>query len=686
MSKKVPELPTKEELLSYIKSSSVPFSKRDLAKAFGIKGDLRVPFKKLIRDLLESEGVQKTTKKTIVPRIEVQKTVSKPVEFKQKPFVANKKIIAIFQGDFPSPYAIPIDKREGVGITLDLNSYTPKPKDMIMVELMESQVSLLQGKVVKVFEETKAADNFAMMTILTRDIPHEFSKEAIDLAKKAQPVTLGKREDLRSFPFVTIDGEDAKDFDDAVYAAPDENADNPDGWHMMVAIADVAHYVTPLSALDKAAYERGNSVYFPGTVVPMLPEELSNDLCSLRPNVDRAAVVAHMWIDKSGKLIKYKFSRCLIKSVARLTYHEVEFALDQKEHALEYIVSPLHTVFKILRKAREKRGALDINSRENKILFNAKGEGVEILPREQLVSHHIIEEFMILANVAAARFLEDKKLPCMYRIHAKPDPVKVQALRDFLIPLKLITPQTQLKSPSDFNALLTRTENSPFSQLVNEMVLRTQSQAVYSPSNIGHFGLSLEKYAHFTSPIRRYSDLVVHRSILTALKQEDGQSENLLTPTGAKILEDTGMHISGTERRAAEAEREVIAKYIAQIMHTHLGEVFEARITSVQSFGFFVTALPYYVDGLVHIRTLDPRDFFVHDPKRHLLRGERSKTVYALGDKVKVKLIQADTGSGRLSFELEHSNETAPKSSMTKNLEKALATKKFSKRSSLKRK
>ncbi len=669
MAKPPAELPTKEQIISYIESSALPFSKRELAKAFNIKGDLRVPFKQLLRELLASGVIKKKnhlppqpkpdSPNPDFPKHDLPKSEVKiPPKEKSSSF-SNKQVIVIFQGNFPIPHAIFVKRNEELRLTLEESDIRPEPGDMILVEITTDDRYAFQGKIIKILEKDKSSDSFAMMTILSKEIPHIFSQEARELAKGAKPVTLGKREDLTKIPLVTIDGEDAKDFDDAVYAKADDHPNNLGGWHLIVAIADVAHYVQPGDPLDREAYERGNSVYFPGTVVPMLPEELSNELCSLKPSVERASLAVHMWIDGKGKLLKYKFSRALIKSYARLTYTEVESVLGKKDHVLAPIIEPLYQAFKILRRSREYRGALNIESRENKIIFNNKNEPVDILAKQQLISHTIIEEFMVLANVAAAQFLEEKKLPCMYRIHPKPDPVKAQALRDFLLPLQLLTSGTQLSKSSNFNDLLRKVKDSPLAGLVNDMVLRTQSQAVYSPKNIGHFGLALDKYAHFTSPIRRYSDLIVHRSILTALSEEDGHTSDLLGHSGLKKLEDIGVHISSTERRAAEAEREVAAKYIAEIMQANLGNVFEARITSVQSFGFFVTVTPQGVDGLVHIRTLSgsTRDYFIHDPKRHILRGERSKKSYALGDQVMVKLISADILSGKLSFELEESPE-----------------------------
>ena len=733
--KKTPKIPTKDEILAYIKASLKPFTKRELTKAFNIQGDQRGPFKKLLQELLDDSALNKKpgrvfTAKTNsfvelrevmvlkiqsispsrvvlemaghekgdVPLIEMEKVTDNENLFVGqkilvrltkisnssykatfiKPLSSRKqRILAIYQGKNPGPYATPFQGIKQDYIFLQESDLKPNPKDLILIEVIEGEGSKLEGKILKVLGAAVSSENAVMMTVLARELPYEFPEEALLLAKKAKNVDLEKREDLRHIPLVTIDGEDAKDFDDAVYAAEDTSPKNVGGWYILVAIADVAHYVRPYDALDKEAYERGNSIYFPGSVIPMLPHELSNDLCSLKPNVDRPCLVAHMWIDRQGKLIEYKFSRALMRSRHRLTYNQVDEVLNAKNHALDDIVNPLHSAYKILREARKKRGALNIDSHEYKILLDKKGNVEKIEPKDRLISHQIIEEKMILANVAAARLLEKKKLPCLYRLHSTPTHLKKDSLREFLSSTKIVTSKINLDTAADFNQILEKGKQTPFADLINNMVLRTQAQAVYGPHNIGHFGLSLEKYAHFTSPIRRYSDLIVHRSILTALSEEDGLPKNLLEDSAIKTLEEMAEHISYTERRAAEAEREVVAKYMAVFMKERVGEEFMARISSVQTFGFFVHLDIYGVDGLVHVKSLGHGEYFVYDPKKHTLKGEKTKKIYAMGDQVEVKLIEADLFSGKLNFELAGQKNSTP---LNNSMKQALAKKKTKKR------
>ena len=733
--KETPKMPTKDEVLAYIKASPKPFTKRELVKAFNIQGDQRGPFKKILKELLDNSALNKKpgrvftaktnnfvelravmvlkiqsispsrillemagNEKGDAPLIEIEKIPTKEnlfigqkvlvrlIKIDNKSYKATliktisskkQRILAIYQGKNPGPYAIPFQGIKQDYIFLQESDLKPNPKDLILIEVMEGEGSKLNGKILKVLGAAASSENAVMMTVLARELPYEFPEEALILAKKAKNVDLEKREDLRHIPLVTIDGEDAKDFDDAVYAAEDTSPENVGGWYILVAIADVAHYVKPYDALDKEAYDRGNSIYFPGSVIPMLPHELSDDLCSLKPNVDRPCLVAHMWINKQGKLIEHKFSRALMKSVHRLTYNQVDEVLKAKNHALDDIVKPLHGAYKVLRAAREKRGALNIDSHEYKILLDTKGDVEKIQPRERLISHQMIEESMILANVAAARFLEKKKLPCLYRLHSAPTHLKKESLREFLSSTKIVTSKITLDTAADFNQILEKGKQTPFADLINDMVLRTQAQAVYGPHNIGHFGLALEKYAHFTSPIRRYSDLIVHRSILTALSEEGGLPNNLLEDSAIKTLEEMAEHISYTERRAAEAEREVVAKYMAVFMKERVGEEFSARISSIQSFGFFVHLSAYGVDGLVHVKSLGHGEYFVHDPKKHTLRGERTKKTYAMGDQVTVKLIEADLFSGKLNFELADGKNSTP---LNNSMKQALAKKKTKKR------
>ncbi len=467
------------------------------------------------------------------------------------------------------------------------------------------------------------------------------------------------RVDLTGIPLVTIDGPDARDFDDAVFAERDK-----DGWHLIVAIADVAHYVKPGSALDQDAYERGNSTYFPDRVVPMLPEKLSNGLCSLMPNVDRACIACHMWIDKEGELTRWQFVRGVMKSRARLTYEQVQAAHDGKPDKLtapllEQVIKPLYDAYDCLMNARVKRGTLELDLPERKVELNEDGTVAAIKVRERLDSHKLIEEFMICANVAAAAQLEGKGGICIYRVHDKPSEIKLEALRDFLASFEIsLVPHKQLH-PRMLTHILEMAAGGPNAQVINEVMLRSQAQAVYSPDNIGHFGLALAKYAHFTSPIRRYADLIVHRALIrTGKLGDDG-----LTDREIENLEGIAEHISQTERRSITAERDAIDRYTTLFLADKIDVVFSARISGVARFGLFARLDDTGADGMIPFNAL-PRDFYHHDEKRHALVGQRTKREYQLGMPVKVRLDKADKLTGSLGFTIvEENNGSAPQHS-----------------------
>ncbi|MFA4994306.1 MAG: ribonuclease R [Bdellovibrionales bacterium] len=503
-----------------------------------------------------------------------------------------------------------------------------------------------EAKLIDVLGDMNSPRAVSLIAIATHEIPDEFPKEAIAEAEAARPVTLGDRADLRQIPLVTIDGADARDFDDAVFAERDG-----EGWHLIVAIADVSHYVKPSSALDKTAYERGNSTYFPDLVVPMLPEALSNDLCSLKPHVDRACLAAHLWLDKQGELTKWQFVRGVMKSHARLTYEQAQSAKDGKpddttRSLVDNVLTPLYGAFHCLLQARGKRGTLELDLPERKVeIENGKVKSINI--RERLDSHRLIEEFMITANVAAAAQLEGKGGVCLYRIHDKPTEIKLEGLRDFLDTLGIsLVPKKQLH-PKFLTQILENAAGKPHAQVVNEMMLRSQSQAIYSPENIGHFGLALAKYAHFTSPIRRYADLIVHRGLIRACKLgNDG-----LTEREIEKLEDIADHISTTERRSAAAERDSTDRFITLFMADRVGATFSARISGVARFGLFARLDETGADGIIPINTL-PDDYYVHNEKRQALIGRRTKRVYQLAQPILVKLTQADRLTGSMALTL----------------------------------
>jgi len=498
----------------------------------------------------------------------------------------------------------------------------------------------------------------SLIAIHQNEIPLTFPAAALEEAEAAKPVTLKGRDDLRKIQLVTIDGADARDFDDAVFAEADGT-----GWHLIVAIADVAHYVRSGSPLDREAYKRGNSTYFPDRVVPMLPEALSNELCSLKPNVERACMAVHMWIDSKGELTRWTFVRGVMKSHARLTYEQVQAAMDGHGDAmtkplLETVIKPLYAAYACLMSARLKRGTLELELPERKVILGNDGNVKAIANRERLESHKLIEEFMICANVAAAAQLEGKGGVCLYRVHDKPTEIKLEALRDFLDSIGIsLVPGKQLH-PRMLTQILENAAGGEHAQVVNEVMLRSQAQAIYSPDNIGHFGLALAKYAHFTSPIRRYADLVVHRALIrTGKLGSDGLTEQEIT-----TLDDIGEHISGTERRSATAERDVVDRFTTMFLADKVGAVFSGRISGVARFGLFARLDESGADGIVPFSAL-PRDFYELDEKRHAMVGQRHGRVYQLASPVQVRIETVDRLTGSMSFaivEPENATKTKP--------------------------
>ncbi|MGE4313816.1 MAG: ribonuclease R, partial [Pseudobdellovibrionaceae bacterium] len=495
------------------------------------------------------------------------------------------------------------------------------------------------------------AKAISLIAMAEAGLKAEFPPEVIREAEKMDVPALDKRTDLRDLPLVTIDGPDARDFDDAVHAEEDTDPANQGGFRLTVAIADVAYYVRHGTRLDKEAWTRGNSTYFPDRVVPMLPENLSNNLCSLMPKVERACMAVHMRIDKHGQLLDYKFVRGLMKSVARLTYEQVQAAYDGQvddttDPLMDHVIRPLYKAYKILDAARIARGALELDLPERKILVDDEGNMTGVTTRQRLDSHKLIEEFMILANVAAASALEDKKAPCVYRIHDRPAADKLEGARDFLETFGFTLP-VAVSEPKQINFLLVKAKDHPYSHLISMMVLRTQAQARYDADNIGHFGLALHKYAHFTSPIRRYADLIVHRSLIKAYSLGAGGLEE----EDALRINETCEHISATERVSAEAERSSVDRFTASYLESQIGAEFEGVINGVTRFGLFVTLNETGADGLVPMRSLR-NDYYTHDEEQHALVGQRTKTVFRLGAPVTVRIAEAERISGSTVFEI----------------------------------
>ena len=490
----------------------------------------------------------------------------------------------------------------------------------------------------------------SILAMHTHGITEGFTPEEEKQADNAKPATLkGGRVDMRKIPLVTIDPEDARDHDDAVFAGLDDDPNNKGGYRVWVAIADVSHYVTPGSALDRGAYKRGNSTYFPDRVAPMLPESLSADLCSLREGEDRACFAVEIVFDKDGKKRRHKFARGLMRSAAKLSYEQAQAAIDGKPDdktrpLLEPILKPLWAAYACVWKAREERGPLDIDAPEHKIFFK-DGKVAGVRRRERFDAHKLIEEFMIQANVCAAETAEKHVQPLIYRIHDKPSDTKIASLTNFLPTVDMSWAKGQTVTPTRFNRILALAQGGPHQDIINEVILRTQSQAVYSPDNIGHFGLNLMRYAHFTSPIRRYADLIVHRALIRALKLgDDGLTDNEM-----QKLDQIAEHISQTERQSMAAERDAASRYIASFLADRVGVQFEGRVTGVTRFGLFIRLHETQADGLAPISSLGP-ERWIHDEAAHALVGEQSGQRFLLGMKVEVKLEEATPISGGLLF------------------------------------
>ncbi|HEY1426967.1 MAG TPA: ribonuclease R [Caulobacteraceae bacterium] len=509
-----------------------------------------------------------------------------------------------------------------------------------------------RGKVLEVVGREVDPGAASLIAIHAHGIPTGFPPEAEAEADAAEPPTLAGRTDLRELPLVTIDPPDARDHDDAVYAEPDEDPRNPGGWIVWVAIADVAAYVRPGSALDRTARDKGNSVYFPDRVEPMLPEVLSAGLCSLREGEPRACLAVRMVFDQAGKKRTHRFHRGLMRSAAKLSYEEAQAAIDGRpderaQPLMERVLKPLFSAYVVLKAGRDVRSPLEIESAERRIHFGADGKIAAITPRASLPAHKLIEEFMIQANVAAAETLEQRRTPLIYRVHDAPSDEKITSLVDFLDTLGIKWSKGQRPSTERFDRLLDETRGGPHADIVNEVVLRTQMQAIYATDNIGHFGLNLDRYAHFTSPIRRYADLVVHRGLIRAL----GLGDDGLTETDIVRMKDTAERITFAERRAMAAERDATDRYVAAFLSERVGAEFQGRITGVTRFGLFVRLAETGADGLIPIATLGT-EYFIHDERAHALVGERSGAVWRLGREVEVRLKEATPITGGLLFEM----------------------------------
>ncbi len=515
------------------------------------------------------------------------------------------------------------------------------------------------GRVVEVLGDHMAPGMEIQVAIRSHDIPYIWpetvSREAEKFSSEVPVTSIEGRFDLRDLPLVTIDGEDARDFDDAVYAAYTGNT-----WRLIVAIADVSYYVKPGTGLDREAYQRGNSVYFPQHVIPMLPEVLSNGLCSINPHVDRLCMACEMQIDNSGKISKYRFLEAVMRSRARLTYTKVADILVEKDAALsrEYAdvvphLEALYGLYKVLHAARMKRGAVDFELPETRIVFDEKRKIKRIVPLQRNDAHRLIEECMLAANVCAAEILRKHKVPAPYRIHEGPSVEKLNDLREFLSEIGLSLSGGASPEAQHYSKLIKAVEKRPDSRLIQTVLLRSLSQAVYSPDNIGHFALGYPNYTHFTSPIRRYPDLLVHRAIKNIIAHRPADIT-------LELAKQQGEHCSITERRADEATREVIRWLKAEFMMDKISEEFDGYISGVTNFGIFVELVEVYVDGLVHITALG-NDYYHFDAAHHRLMGERTRQIYRLGDKVRVRVVRVDLDEAKIDFELVGSTNAKTK-------------------------
>ncbi len=715
-SKAAGKLPSKQEILDFLATATGEAGKREIARAFGVKGGDRIALKALLRDMTEDGLIAGSRRKLMrpgtLPPVTVLEIVSRDAdgEFVAKPAtwdaehgpaprilmaeskreegpvagIGDRVLARITQlgADSDYPYQARTIKRlarargsvlgifralPGGGGVIDpvdrkqLKEW-PVPRgqtneaesgELVRFELTRSsRMGVQTARVTERLGNPAAQQMTSLIAVHAHGIPDVFSEAALAEAQAATEPDLKRREDLRHLPLVTIDPSDARDHDDAVWAEADPNPANRGGWVVIVAIADVAAYVRPGSALDKEARKRGNSVYFPDRVVPMLPERISNELCSLTENDARACLAVRMIFDKDGRKLDHRFFRALMRSAASLTYEQSQAAIDGRVDEttgplLETVLRPLWGAYASLVLARTERAPLDLDLPERKILLDDKGRVRAVVSPPRLDAHRLIEEFMISANVAAAETLEAKRSPLIYRVHDSPSKEKLISLGEFLNTIDIKLPKSGTVKPALFNRILAETRATPTAELVGEVILRSQAQAVYSPGNFGHFGLNLRRYAHFTSPIRRYADLIVHRALVRAL----GLGNDGLTDAEMEELDQIAQSISDTERRAMAAERETADRLIAAHLADRIGATFHARVSGLVRTGLFVRLIETGADGFVPASSIG-HEYFFHDEVRQALVGEDTGLAYRLGDPVEVRLVEAIPTAGALRFEM----------------------------------
>lgn len=706
-------LPTKQDILDWISENPTLTSKRDIAKAFGIKGAARIDLKRILKDL-ESEGHLEKRKKTyrdpdrlppvsvlqvkapddngdlyaqplewhgegvepvvlliprqtdpalgegdrILARLQVVHEEDHNYEARLIRRIGNspQKVVGIFRKGAEGGRIMPIDKGSDKEWAVAPDA-TGGAQEGELVEAEQAsprntRMGLPKARIVMRLGDPTAPRAVSLIAIHQHGIPDDFPEEVVAEADRMKPAGLKGRTDLRELPLVTIDPSDARDHDDAVFAEPDEDPNNKGGFVIWVAIADVAYYVRPGSQLDHEARKRGNSSYFPDRVVPMLPDRLSGDLCSLHEGVPRACIVARIRIDAEGNKLGQKFHRALMRSPASLTYQQVQAAMDGEPDdktgpLLEPVIRPLYDAYAALKAARARRQPLDLDLPERRIVLDEDGTVKSVDFTDRLDAHKLIEEFMVLANVAAADTLIAKDVPLLFRVHEEPPQDKLESLRDTAEVAGLTLPKGQVLKTAHLNKLLHDAAGKEDAELINIATLRSMTQAYYSPKNFGHFGLALQNYAHFTSPIRRYADLIVHRALITAHHWgDDGLSE-----MDVEKLEATGNQISDTERRSMLAERDTTDRYLAAYLSDRVGAEFTGRISGIAKFGVFVKLDETGADGFVPISTLG-REFFHFDRDSGTLMGADSGRIIALGQRARVKLIEAAPVTGGIAFEM----------------------------------
>jgi len=735
--KRQPGLPTRQQILDFITSSDTPAGKREIAKAFGLTAQEKIALKALLKDMADEGlidsapgrafhkmgGLPKVTVLRItdvddggnvwavperwdtdaapMPKLRVRERGKRSAlgigdrilartEEAGKGWIAHpmkqlakgdELMLGVLRKEANGLWLEGVEKRERRQFPVS-DAGDAEPGDLVLAE-KAGRPPRITARVTERLGDPFAPRSFSLIAIHEHGIPDQFADEALDEAERVAKLPLGeRREDLTHLPIMAIDPADARDHDDAVWAAPDDDPGNVGGWKAVVAIADVSFYVRPGSAIDREARRRGNSVYFPDRVVPMLPEILSAEVCSLKTGEDRAALACHLQVGKDGQLKGWRFTRAVVRIAANIAYEDAQAitnsfpresgglgaapdslkTLDPRlrggtaeRELVAEALKPLWTCWRALAKARDAREPLDLDLPERRVVLDEKGRIMSVAPRERLDAHRLIEDYMIAANVAAAKALEAKKAPVMYRVHEPPAREKLVGLKDYLETYGVKLALGQVIRPATFNHILDKIGEVDFRPQVMEQILRSQTQAYYAPANHGHFGLALGSYAHFTSPIRRYADLLVHRSLVEAYKLGPGG----LTPDEAAGMERIGEAISRLERRAMEAERDTIDRYVAAYLAERVGELVEARITGVTNFGFFATVDGIGGDGLMPVRDLGG-EYFRYDETAKKLVGEQSGDEFAIGQRLTLRLAESNPVSGALRFELPEGKGAAP--------------------------